>query len=183
MGAILLSQYGYNGVGLKEVLSSCNVPKGSFYHYFSSKEDYVAKVILHYQEQYVAMLDQQISRSDLSPLEKIRLISETVIEYLNAADNRVGCLLGSITAEVSGDHDGVRKAVQTAYGQWKSRYDKLFAEAQQAGEIRDDVPAEQLADIFWNQWQGALLRMQFERSSEILGQSLSLMLETLYKPK
>ena len=183
MGAILLSQHGYNGVGLKEVLGACQVPKGSFYHYFSSKEDYAAQVVSHYQDNYLAMIDEVIAKDTLTPLAKIRRISEGVIQYLNAAGNRVGCLLGSITAEVGGDHDVVRQAVQKAYGQWKQRYDVLFEQAQQAGEIRADIPAAQLADIFWNQWQGALLRMQLERSPDILEQSLDLILDTLYQSK
>lgn len=177
-----MSQHGYNGVGLKEVLSQCQVPKGSFYHYFDSKEDYVAQVVEHYQSGYDQMLDAYIAKTDITALEKIRGISLGVIKYLDATDNRVGCLLGSLTAEVAGNNEGVRKAVGKAYDRWKGHYYPLFEQAQQAGELRDDVGAQQLADIFWNQWQGALLRMQIERSSKILEQSLELLLDILFKP-
>lgn len=182
-GAILLSQHGYNGVGLKEVLEECRVPKGSFYHYFKSKEDYVAQVVEHYQHSYDEMLEAYIAKPGISAVDKIRGISLGVIKYIDAADNRVGCLLGSLTAEVAGSNEGVRKAVAKAYDHWKQHYYPLFEQAQQAGDIRDDISAQQLADTFWNQWQGALLRMQIEQSSEILEQSLALFLDTLYKPE
>ena len=38
-GAELIAQQGYNATGINAVLKTCGVPKGSFYHYFSSKED------------------------------------------------------------------------------------------------------------------------------------------------
>ena len=34
----LLLRKGFTGVGLAEVLAAAKVPKGSFYHYFGSKE-------------------------------------------------------------------------------------------------------------------------------------------------
>jgi len=33
-------RFGYRDTGLKEILDIVSVPKGSFYHYFSSKEDF-----------------------------------------------------------------------------------------------------------------------------------------------
>ena len=39
ISADLFHQYGYNSVGLSTILNKAEVPKGSFYHYFKSKED------------------------------------------------------------------------------------------------------------------------------------------------
>src|SRR5690606_25283697 len=37
-GYRLVLQKGFAALGLQEILKACAVPKGSFYHYFSSKE-------------------------------------------------------------------------------------------------------------------------------------------------
>ena len=44
-GAELITQQGYNATGINAVLNACGVPKGSFYPYFSSKEDFGLAVI------------------------------------------------------------------------------------------------------------------------------------------
>ena len=33
-----MGRKGYSGVGLTEILTAAGVPKGSFYHYFASKD-------------------------------------------------------------------------------------------------------------------------------------------------
>lgn len=37
-GYTLVARAGFSGIGLQEILSAADVPKGSFYHYFPSKE-------------------------------------------------------------------------------------------------------------------------------------------------
>ena len=39
-GVTLLMQQGYHGTGLKEILDAVQIPKGSFYNYFGSKENF-----------------------------------------------------------------------------------------------------------------------------------------------
>ena len=42
-GLALLTEKGYSSVGIDQILRSVNVPKGSFYHYFKSKEAFGLK--------------------------------------------------------------------------------------------------------------------------------------------
>ncbi|HBA00256.1 MAG TPA: TetR family transcriptional regulator, partial [Halomonas sp.] len=51
-GAELIAQQGYNATGINAVLKTCGVPKGSFYHYFSSKEDFGLAVIERFADDY-----------------------------------------------------------------------------------------------------------------------------------
>ena len=50
-GSQMLTEHGYHGTGIKQVLDAVGVPKGSFYNFFPSKEAYVASIIHHYGEQ------------------------------------------------------------------------------------------------------------------------------------
>ncbi len=54
----IFSRKGYAGVGINEVLSSIGVPKGSFYHYFASKDAFGEAVITFYFEHYLLEMDQ-----------------------------------------------------------------------------------------------------------------------------
>jgi len=52
-GVTLLMEQGYHGTGLKEILDAVQIPKGSFYNYFGSKENFGAEVIQHYIEPFI----------------------------------------------------------------------------------------------------------------------------------
>ena len=56
VGYQLIAQKGFVGVGLAEILQQAGVPKGSFYHYFPSKELFGQALIEHYFADYVTRL-------------------------------------------------------------------------------------------------------------------------------
>ena len=58
-GVLLLTRQGYHGTGLKAILDAVQIPKGSFYNYFPSKEQYTAAVVGHYIAQFIAQLDRK----------------------------------------------------------------------------------------------------------------------------
>src|SRR5260370_27559509 len=44
----IMLQKSFHSVGLNEILSAVKVPKGSFYHYFQSKEQFGVELLKHY---------------------------------------------------------------------------------------------------------------------------------------
>ena len=68
----LLSEQGYHGTGLKEILDQVRVPKGSFYHYFASKEAFTAEIISDYSRTLLDVMDRHLAQGVDSPRETIR---------------------------------------------------------------------------------------------------------------
>jgi TetR/AcrR family transcriptional regulator, transcriptional repressor for nem operon len=48
VGLLTFHRHGYAATGIQEILESAKVPKGSFYHYFASKEEFAREVVLQY---------------------------------------------------------------------------------------------------------------------------------------
>lgn len=71
-GAELIGQHGYNATGINAVLKTCGVPKGSFYHYFSSKEEFGLAVIDQFAAAYDAQLAELLEDDTTPPLERLR---------------------------------------------------------------------------------------------------------------
>ena len=61
-------QQGYHGTGLKEILDAVQIPKGSFYNYFGSKENFAAEVIQHYINPFIDQLSDHLQNSDKDDL-------------------------------------------------------------------------------------------------------------------
>ena len=169
-GVQLLMQQGYHGTGLKEILDAVQIPKGSFYNYFPSKESFAAEVIQHYISPFIAQLDKHLNSHDTDALTAINnYFNELIIELENAGF-KGGCLLGNLMGEIGDTSELCQQSLQLAV----QRYSDLLAtglkKAQMEGSIRIDKSADDMADLLVNTWQGALLRMKIEQSSEPLKQ-------------
>jgi TetR/AcrR family transcriptional regulator, transcriptional repressor for nem operon len=169
-GVQLLMQQGYHGTGLKEILDAVQIPKGSFYNYFSSKESFAAEVIQHYIAPFIEQLDKHLKNPENDALTAINnYFNESIIELENAGF-KGGCLLGNLMAEIGDTSDLCQRSLQLAVQRYSDLLANGLKKAQMEGTVRVDKSADDMADLLVNAWQGALLRMKIEQSSEPLKQ-------------
>lgn len=164
-GVVFFMNQGYHGTGLQEILDAVNVPKGSFYNYFSSKEEFGAAVIQHYIEPFISRLSTHLQQSGSDALGAIRRYFDELIVELEENKFKGGCLLGSLMGEIGSTSDVCQQSLQSAIVRYRDLLQSGLAQAQQQGLVRTDKTPEEMADLLINTWQGALLRMQIEKSS------------------
>ncbi len=180
-GVVLLTQQGYHGTGLKEILDAVHIPKGSFYNYFGSKENFGAEVIQYYIAPFIEQLDAHLQNPDIDALAAIKRYFEELIFELEKNDFKGGCLLGNLMGELGDTSEIVRASLQTAVKNYRDLLSYGLARAQQEGSVRTDKSAEELADLLVNTWQGVLLRMKIEKSSLPLKQCCDNLLDDYFK--
>jgi TetR/AcrR family transcriptional repressor of nem operon len=180
-GVILLTQQGYHGTGLKEILDAVQIPKGSFYNYFGSKENFGAEVIQHYIAPFIQQLDTHLQNPELDALTAIKRYFAELITELEKADFKGGCLLGNLMGELGDTSEVVRVSLQRAVRDYRDLLRYGLEKAQQEGSVRADKSAEELADLLVNTWQGVLLRMKIEKSSLPLKQCYENLLDDYFK--
>ena len=161
---MLISQ-GYHGTGLKEILDSVKIPKGSFYNYFSSKEDFGSEVIQHYIEPFILRLSVYLQKPELDALSALQLYLQELIGDLEKAEYKGGCLLGNMMGEIGDTSEICRDSLQSAVKRYRDLYTQALTRAQQQGHVRTDKSAEKMADLLLNAFRGALLRMKIEKST------------------
>ena len=181
-GIELFSEQGYAATGLKQILNKVGVPKGSFYNYFDSKEAFGAAILDEYVDFLVARVKFYVSDETTPAIERIRLIHLEIIEFVEASNALNGCLVGRMAAEIGHGLSGVSKSLTGGFERWIAGYVQLLEEAQAVGDVRRDVSAKDLADIFWNQWQGSLLQMRIYGSTRPLKTGLSILLDQMFRP-
>jgi TetR/AcrR family transcriptional regulator, transcriptional repressor for nem operon len=181
-GVALLMQQGYHGTGLKEILDAVQIPKGSFYNYFGSKENFGAAVIEHYITPYIEQLNGYLNEPNADALAALeRYLDETMAE-LERTEFKGGCLLGNLMGEIGDNSDVCRAALQASLQRYRDVWQLGLAKAQQQGTIRADKSACELADLWVNAWQGALLRMKVEQSISPLQQCRTQLLNDFFSP-
>jgi TetR/AcrR family transcriptional repressor of nem operon len=163
-GLQMIHADGYSASGIQGIVERADVPKGSFYTYFASKEAFGAEVIDLYSERGQARLRDFLKNPDLAPLARLEAYFDDRIGAFRASHFARGCLLGNFSAEAA-DHSAlIREHLAKQFRDWSALFEACLAEAQEQGAISDQFPAALLAGFIFNSWEGALLRMRVEKS-------------------
>jgi len=184
VGLSLFEQKGFNATGIQEITTLAAIPKGSFYNYFSSKEEFGVAVIRYYTDintkRWTSSLDIATEKED--PYQALSTAFLGITETYRCAEIKKGCLLGNLAAEISEASDECRMALQQSVNEYKRILMERLLIGQQLGKVRRDLPAQGLADLVWDCWQGSLLRMQIEKSVEPVSNDLELLFHHMLLP-
>lgn len=178
VGLSTLLERGYNATGIQDLLVATNVPKGSFYHHFSSKEDFALQVVDRYVAELHAMLDATLGDAERAPLERVRAFFER-LTAMYAAQGYLGSLLGLLGQELAAVNTAFRRRMEGAFDGIARRLSETLEEARR----REDLPAEidpvQAANLILDCWEGAAARSRLIRSPAPLEAAIEVSFRTV----
>lgn len=180
-GVSLLMEQGYHGTGLQEIVQKVGVPKGSFYNYFPSKEEFSAEVVRHYIEPFIQQLDAHLQRKGVKADVALRSYFDELIIETKRRDFKGGCLLGNLIGEIGDTSDLCQTSLREAVHRYREKLREGIARGQSEGSFRKDLDAKDMADFLVNVWQGSLLRMKIERSVRPLTQVCDMLLKGYFR--
>jgi len=168
IGLQLISRNGYNHTGLNDVLKEADIPKGSFYYYFDSKEDFALQVLDSFAVRNKTRRESFLHDESLDPLSRLRAYFDWYIDYLASINCSLGCLLGNLGQELSDQNETFRLQIDDHMTAFANDLESCLMAAQRAGQINAALNVPELAAFCYNSWQGAMLRMKVAKSVEPL---------------
>lgn len=108
--ARLIHEQGYHHVGIKSILDELSIPKGSFYHYFKSKEDLGLAII----ELYIRDTSNGIKQSEKT-LEGLNKFFNIFFNRLIELHLKRGCPFGNLIIELSDENESFRLKLKELY--------------------------------------------------------------------
>ncbi|MGH1356515.1 MAG: TetR family transcriptional regulator C-terminal domain-containing protein [Thalassovita sp.] len=169
-GVAALTEKGFSATGIEEILRSVDVPKGSFYHYFKSKEAFGALLIERYATYFAAKLDRILLNEAHSPRQRLDDFVEDAVSGMQKFNFARGCLVGNLGQEMGALPPAYRSLLVEVFHDWQNRTAACLRAAAQAGEIDPDTDCDAAAEYFWIGWEGAVLRAKLEQSEKPLRQ-------------
>ncbi len=178
-GAELFAEKGFNGCGLAEVLRHAGVPKGSFYHWFGSKEEFGIALIERSRDEYMDLVRPVLSDRKTGPIQRLRKAFELGREHADSEASTDVCLVTRLALETGNLSQSVLAAVKCVHQQWNALIAQILREAQASGEIGPGEDPDRLAGVLLMLWEGATIRMQIERDARALDDFLDLVFDRL----
>jgi TetR/AcrR family transcriptional repressor of nem operon len=169
VGLELVRSAGYSATGINQILEVAKIPKGSFYHHFSTKDEFIMEVIRRYAAGEQERWERNLDDSPLSPLKKLRrYFKDLIATYGRRSGPISGCLLGNLSLEVGGQNAEIRSLLSNVFDAWQNALAKTVRDAIESDELPNTTKADDLAALLVNGWEGAQVRAKACQSDKPL---------------
>ncbi len=163
---------GFSAVGLNELLNAAEVPKGSFYHYFKSKEYFGEALLDSYFEAYLVRLEILLSAEGMNGAERLMSYWQRWLETQCGDDAETKCMVVKLGGEVSDLSEPMRLALQRGTNHIISRLADGIEEGIADGSLPNDLVAADTALVLYNQWLGATILTKIWHDQSALESSM-----------
>lgn len=163
-GRRLTAKQGYTGVGLSALLKEAEVPKGSFYHYFASKEAYGCALLNEFMTEYGARLNASLAHPEMDARSRFLTYFEEWRKKQTSPNLEDRCLVVKLSAEVADLSENMSKILQKGVSEIVARLTETLEQGTDDGTIAALGDPRSTAEMIYHMWLGASLVASLSRS-------------------
>jgi len=163
-GAEIIHRKGFNHTGIQEILNSASVPKGSFYNYFKSKDDFGLQIIDYFSAHFKRIAKETLEDTRVSPLSRIYAFLTAFMEYFESQNYAGGCPIGNLAQEMGDLSPAFRKKLSETIDMMVDAYSRVLVAAQKDGKILKNLDIRDTASFIIAGWHGAIIQMKLTQS-------------------
>lgn len=163
-GEAVSLRLGFSGMGLSKLLATAGVAKGSFYHYFRSKEAFGTAMLQRYFARYEVQMQTQFG--DITGDARHQLLSyyAQAISYHCRSEWHNACLAVKLSAEVSDLSEAMRHALEIGTAGVIAHLQETIERGMQQGSLVTLMSPAATAQTLYSLWLGASVRAKIHRS-------------------
>jgi len=168
-GVFLFRSKGYHNTSVADIIETLDLPKGTFFGMFKTKEEYALKVLQQYIDETLLFMSKTLySNKNISPVERLKVFYRSLSNFFSQEGCAYGCLLNTLTSEVGGYNDAFSKLIEEGHRQFIDKIEPCVKEAQMAKEARTDIDSRELTYFIHTSFDGAIIKMKGVRNDEAL---------------
>ena len=164
IGYDVFRKNGYHNVGINQILKESGIPKGSFYNFFKSKEDFANKVMERYGETNANSIQGFLDKSELTPIESLKSFYSFMID-INESDMFLsGCIINNMSIEVGRINELMASKANEQFIGWLTILASVISKGQESKEITKKYSALEIAEYLHSGFYGTFSRMKVTRN-------------------
>ena len=172
VGRSLIGAQGFTALGLTQLLKVADIPKGSFYHYFASKEAFGCSLLQQYLAEYSQQLDAILNEEGKPARARLMGYFSLWCSNQTSEESKNHCLIVKLAAEVSDISDDMRTILDQGTQMITDHLMRAIEAGHQDGSIPTSVPAAQTAAALYQLWLGASLITKIKRQGAPLQEAM-----------
>jgi TetR/AcrR family transcriptional repressor of nem operon len=165
VGQRIMSGKGFSAVGLNEILTEAKVPKGSFYHYFGSKDAFGEALLSNYFEDYLAELDAVMDQPGLTMAQRLLNYFDMWRANQSFLDCQGKCLAVKLAAEVADLSEAMRAVLNQGTSGIIARLTAAIERGVDDGSLSVDDTPRHVAESLYQLWLGASVMVKIVRGT------------------
>jgi TetR/AcrR family transcriptional repressor of nem operon len=163
-GLDLIYSRGYASVGVKDVTDTARIPKGSFYNYFVTKEQFVSEVAKEYWAGIEAAYGPILDGPQPDALSRVAAYFRALADDHARRGYTPGCLIGNLSLELAATSEQARETLRQLLTRWEDALACCLRQARQDGQLSAGCDVTDLASLLIEAWEGAVMRAKLDRS-------------------
>ncbi|WP_020677920.1 TetR/AcrR family transcriptional regulator [Geopsychrobacter electrodiphilus] len=166
--AKLFHKKGFRGTSISDLTAATGVKKGSLYFHFLSKDDLGLAVLEWSREKWLEF--SKIALSGITPGDCLLNFFNTVVSYHRDLGFIGGCIFGNTALEMSDSDQRYVKFIDQFFSDMADMLEDFIVAAQEAGQIRVDIPANILAEHIVLTMEGGMMFARLRKDERTLRQ-------------
>lgn len=167
----LLIEQGFAATTVDEICEAAKLTKGSFFHYFESKDQLAREVL----ERFCASgqeLHRACCQQDTDPLKRVYAYIDGSIKMASDPASSKGCLLGLFAQELCDTHPDIREVCRKAFQAWAEQFGVELAQAKARYAPQAAFEPKELAEHFIAVLEGSMILGKARKNMQVVGQNL-----------
>ncbi len=160
--AELIHRLGYNNLGISVLLRELGIPKGSFYYFFSSKEELLIEVIRYHLKETEKLFESVTSEG--RTIDSIKSFFDIYFGMLIEMKFSFGCPVGNLMSEISDLSENARIELQL----WNEYLEEQMSDILVSEKKMSKEQALGFATFILASCEGVIIRARVEKSRKAL---------------
>ncbi|WP_168122852.1 TetR/AcrR family transcriptional regulator [Paenibacillus sp. HB172176] len=170
----LMMMKGYQGTTVDEICAEAGVTKGSFFHYFKSKEELGKAAIDHFEKLQMNLMGKAALNQISDAWERLHAYLDFFADLAKDSEAPSSCLTAVISQEMSDIHDDFRAlCAEKLLNNTKPLQEILEAVLQEEHPSRE-LDSQQLSEYFLSIYQGSLILAKARNDRSVLVRNVEL---------
>ncbi|GMT50223.1 MAG: TetR family transcriptional regulator [bacterium] len=164
---------GYGATTVDEICKTAGLTKGSFFHYFETKEDLGKAALKYFYGMMKEMMEKDGFLTQPDPLDRIYGYIDFTINLFKGDFSERSCLIGNIAQELSNTHEEIRKLCAGLLLEQSNMFKQFLDEAKIKYAPAGNIDTQNLSDSLLSLIQGSLVFTKAIRDDKLLERNLT----------
>lgn len=162
----LVQQKGFEATSMSDLVEATGMQKGCLYFHFTGKDELLFAILEKSKADFFVLIDGALQGK--SPAEQLENFMQGVLDYQKSMGFAGGCIFGNIASEMSDKDKRVAAFVRDLFDEWVEKIRVVVQQAQRAGTVTKDIPADILARHIIMALEGGIMLSRLEKNEKPL---------------